>query len=66
MLLRADRRRASPIQTSLETNILEQFDDPVDRQTHLGALEPVIIAGRPSDISDTGWIVIAEEAAESP
>jgi serine/threonine-protein kinase len=64
MLLRADRRRASPIQNSTETNILEQFDDPVDGLAHLAAMEPVVIAGRPSNISDTGWVVIAEEAAE--
>jgi hypothetical protein len=64
MLLRADRRRAGSNQTSLETKILEQFDDPVDRQPHLAAMEPVTIAGRPSNIADTGWIVIAEEAAD--
>jgi serine/threonine-protein kinase len=64
MLLRADRRRAGSSQSALESNILEQFDDPVDRQTHLAALEPVTIAGRPSNISDTGWIVIAEEATD--
>jgi serine/threonine-protein kinase len=64
MLLRADRRRAGSSQTALASNVLEQFDDPVDRQTHLAAMEPVTIAGRPSNISDTGWIVIAEEAVE--
>jgi eukaryotic-like serine/threonine-protein kinase len=66
MLLRADRRRTVPLQTSPQTSILEQFDDPVDGQTHLAALEPVVIVGRPSNIADTGWIVIAEEAADSP
>ena len=64
MLLRADRRRTGPLPSSPQTSILEQFDDPVDGQTHLAALEPVIIVGRPSNIADTGWIVIAEEAAE--
>jgi serine/threonine-protein kinase len=64
MLLRADRRRAGPLQPSQETNILEQFDDPVDGKAHLAALEPVVIVGRPSNIADTGWVVIAEEAAE--
>jgi hypothetical protein len=64
MLLRADRRRSGSSQTVLEDNILERFDDPVDHESHLAAMEPVMIAGRPSNISDTGWIVIAEEAAE--
>jgi serine/threonine-protein kinase len=65
MLLRADRRRAEPLQTALDTNILEQFHDSVDSLPHLAAMEPVTIAGRPSNISDTGWIVIAEEASQA-
>jgi serine/threonine-protein kinase len=64
MLLRADRRRSNSIQTSAETNILEQFNDPVDRKPHLASLEPVTIVGRPSNIADTGWVVIAEEAGD--
>ncbi len=59
-----DRNRNDRLYGEAKSNILEEFLDPVDRKRHLAAMEPVIIAGRPAEIADTGWIVIAEEPAD--
>lgn len=60
--LRRDRRNNG---RSLELggdNLLESFTDPLSMKSRLAALEPVVVHGRPADVADTGWVVIASEA----
>ena len=62
--LSGDRNRSDRLYGEAKSNIIEEFLDPVDEKPHLVAIEPVIIAGRPTEIADTGWIVVAEESAD--
>jgi hypothetical protein len=59
--LRRDRRNNGRLLDAHHDNLLESFIDPVSKQTRLAALEPVIVHGRPADVADTGWVVIAAE-----
>ncbi|MEX0937845.1 MAG: serine/threonine-protein kinase [Pirellulales bacterium] len=62
--LRRDRIRPGRLFGEARSSILEGFVDPVDKAPHLAAMEPVIIHGRPANVADTGWVVVALEPAD--
>ena len=62
LTLRQDRKQADRFFREARSSVIEDFIDPLDQRTHLAAMEPVIIRGRPQGIADTGWLVIAEES----
>jgi tRNA A-37 threonylcarbamoyl transferase component Bud32 len=64
LALRRDRIRPGQLYGDARSSILEGFVDPIDHKPHLAAMEPVIIHGRPADVADTGWVVIAVEPAD--
>jgi serine/threonine protein kinase len=64
LALRQDRYQPDRFFGEAKSSIIEGFVDPLDQKVHLAAMEPVIIRGRPAEIADTGWMVIAEEPAD--
>jgi eukaryotic-like serine/threonine-protein kinase len=64
LVLRAEHRQVSRLHAVDHSHVIEQFHDPVDGKERLAVMEPVVVLGRPTDVADTGWIVVAEEAAE--
>ncbi len=59
--LRRDRRNNGRSLEASSDNLLESFTDPISSELRLAALEPVIVHGRPAEVADTGWVVIAAE-----
>ena len=59
--LRQDRQTADRLGQFKQNNVFLDFNDPVDGQTCLAAMEPVIIPGRERNLADTGWVVIVTE-----
>lgn len=59
--LRAERlmRRGGFVATV--DGFIRKFHDPVTDVVSLGAMEPIIIQGRPDVVGDTGWFVVVSE-----
>lgn len=41
------------------------FEDPIDKNSCLAAIAPVMVQGRAANISNTGWIVVVEDTSSA-